>query len=390
MRRFLFTLFVGLTSFSLLWACDTEDPWSPFVSEATISHSSMGWDETYITITTSGDAKFSWEAVIVEGYEWASFSSSLEQISKKGTVGTTAVIYFSKNESTASRSATVYIKFSDGYQTTLAFEQLGVSKNYTYDRAWAEQPAQLLSDNYIYKTYYTTLANGKSARNYSICYDTSTLVSQWVAYPLHSCYTTPSIKRTDAWAFDPDIPEEQQQNIVKGGYNDGEYRQLDRGHMLPSASRYSTENTNAQTFYATNIMPQNSSFNQGVWGNLENNVRKSICADTLYVVVGTLYENSSKFTSRGRNITRPSHCYKLLLRTKKGNSGKSISEITDPSEIKAIGFLFENSSNAVSIDKAVVSIEEIEARSGFTFYRNLNPAVAEQVKSQKKLSDWNF
>ena len=144
MRRFLFTLFVGLTSFSLLWACDTEDPWSPFVSEATISHSSMGWDETYITITTSGDAKFSWEAVIVEGYEWASFSSSLEQISKKGTVGTTAVIYFSKNESTASRSATVYIKFSDGYQTTLAFEQLGVSKNYTYDRAWAEQPAQLL------------------------------------------------------------------------------------------------------------------------------------------------------------------------------------------------------------------------------------------------------
>jgi endonuclease G len=79
-----------------------------------------------------------------------------------------------------------------------------------------------------------------------------------------------------------------------------------------------------------------------------------------------------------------------LLRTKKGNSGKSISEITDPSEIKAIGFLFENSSNAVSIDKAVVLIEEIEARSGFTFYRNLNPAVVEQVKSQKKLSDWNF
>ena len=390
MRRFLFSLFVGLTSFSLLWACDTEDPWSPFVSEATISNTSMGWDETYVTITTSGDAKFSWEAVIVEGYEWASFSSSLEQISKKGAVGTTAVVYFGKNETTVSRSATVYIKFSDGFQTTLAFEQLGVSENYLYDRAWAEQPAQLLNDNYIYKTYYTTLANGKFARNYSICYDTSTLVSQWVAYPLHSCYTTPTINRTNAWAFDPDIPEEQQQNIVKGGYNDGENRQLDRGHMLPSASRYSTENTNAQTFYATNIMPQNSSFNQGVWGNLENNVRKAICADTLYVVVGTLYENSTKFTSRSRTITRPSHCYKLLLRTKKGNSGKSIAEITDPSEIKAIGFLFENSANAKSIDKAVVSIEEIEKRSGFTFFRNLNQDIAAQVKGQKNLSDWNF
>lgn len=390
MNRLFSILFVALTTISNFWACDTEDPWSPFTSEAELSHSSMGWDETSITLTTSGDTRLSWEAVIIEGYKWASFSSSDNQISKKGTVGTTATIYFAKNETTVSRSATVYIKFSDGFQTTLAFEQLGISDNFTYDRAWAEQPAQLLDDDFIYKTYYTTLANGKFVRNYSICYDTDKLVSQWVAYPLHDCYTKPVISRTNAWAFDPDIPENLQQNIVDGGYNDGGNRQLDRGHMLPSASRYSTYTTNAQTFYSTNIMPQNSQFNQGVWGKLENSVRKVVCADTLYVVVGNLFENSTKFNSRGRTITRPSHTYKILLRTVKGNSGKSISEITDPSEIKAIGFLFENSSNAVSYDKAVVSIKDIEDRAGFTFFRNLNPAVAKEVKSQKKLSDWNF
>jgi DNA/RNA endonuclease G (NUC1) len=38
----------------------------------------------------------------------------------------------------------------------------------------------------------------------------------------------------------------------------------------------------------------------------------------------------------------------------------------------------------------VVSIKDIEDRAGFTFFRNLNPAVAKEVKSQKKLSDWNF
>ena len=160
--------------------------------------------------------------------------------------------------------------------------------------------------------------------------------------------------------------------------------------MLPSASRYSTYDTNAQTFYATNMMPQNSTFNQGVWGQLENAVRKNICADTLYVVVGTLFENSTTFTSRGRKITRPSHCYKLLLRTRGGNTKKSISQITDADEITAIGFLFENQASATSYDKAVVSIAENEERTGFTFFQNLDASIAKQVKAQKNINDWKF
>ena len=148
--------------------------------------------------------------------------------------------------------------------------------------------------------------------------------------------------------------------------------------------------TNAQTFYATNMMPQNSNFNSGSWSTVENGTRASVCADTLYVVVGTLYENAKQFTSRGRTITRPTHCYKLLLRTRSGNTKKSISQITDASELKAIGFLFENSSNAANYKNAVVSIEEVEKRSGFKFFRNLDPSIADEVKRQKNLSDWNF
>ena len=389
MNKLFYTVLIALT-ITTFWACSEEDPWSPYQSKATLSHNTKGWDETTISLKTSGDVRYTWEAVIVEGYEWTSFSSSSEQIATTGKVGNNATIYFDKNDTTASRTATVFIKFSDGYNTTLTFSQLCKSENTTYDRAWGEQPAHTSGANLLHKTYYTTLSNGKFVRNYSICYDTEKLVSRWVAYPLHNCYVNPSISRTNAWSFDPTLPESIQQNIVEGGYNDGGNKQLDRGHMLPSASRYSTYETNAQTFYATNMMPQNSSFNQGVWGQLEGNVRKAICGDTLYVVVGTLFEDGKTFTSRGRNIARPSHCYKLLLRTKSGNTKKSISEITDASEIKAIGFLFTNESNAVSYQKAVVSIKEVEERSGFTFYQNLNPAIAESVKNQKNINDWNF
>lgn len=409
MNRFFYTVLLALT-FTTFWACDNTDPWSPFQSKATLSRNSMGWDETSLTITTSGDVRYSYEAVIVEGYEWCSFSSSSEQIATTGKVGNKFTLYITKNETTVSRAATVYIKFSDDYTAELKFTQLGQSKNTTYDRAWGEQPDYLSGASLVYKTYYTTLSNGNYVRNYSICYDTDKLVSRWVAYPLHSVYTDgrgyPGGGRTDAWAFDdaiteyynggyriveyeftdPVIPQTKQQNIVEGAYGTGD----SRGHMLPSASRYSSWMTNAQTFYATNMMPQNSRFNSGAWATVENGARKSVCSDTLYVVVGTLFENAKTFTARGRTITRPTHCYKLLLRTRSGNTKKSISEITDASEIKAIGFLFENESNAADYKSAVVSIEEVEKRSGFTFFRNLNEDIAKQVKSQKNINDWNF
>ena len=388
-RRLLYLLLAAFTATLTFWACDTEDPWSPFESKATLSRTTLGWDEQSLTLTTSGDTRYDWSAAIVEGYEWASFSDSNEQISKKGKVGNTAKIYLAKNTATDKRSATVMVKFSDGYTISLAFDQLPMSENALYDRTWAEQPAYTDNDDLIHKTYYTTLANGDYVRNYSICYDTDKLVSRWVAYPLHSCYINPSLSRTNAWSFDPALPESIQQNIVSGSYNDGGNRQLDRGHMLPSASRYSTYETNAQTFYATNMMPQNSTFNQGVWGQLEGQVRKAICADTLYVVVGTLFEDGRTFTSRGRTIARPSHCYKILLRTKDGNTKKSISQITDASEIKAIGFLFANESSAGSYESAAVSIADIEKRAGVTFFRNLNPAIADKVKSQNNLKDWS-
>lgn len=411
MNRFFYTVLIALTTISTFWACDDVDPWSPFQSKATISRNSIGWDETSLSINTSGDVRYTYEAVIVEGYEWCSFSSTSEQIATTGKVGNKFTLHVQKNETTVSRPATVFIKFSDGYTAELQFTQLGLSKNITYDRAWGEQPELLTQENLVYKTYYTTLSNGKYVRNYSVCYDTEKMVSRWVAYPIHSIYTDgrgygDGSGRTDAWAFDdaiteyynggykiieydftdPVIPQTKQQNIVAGAYGTGD----SRGHMLPSASRFNTWMTNAQTFYATNMMPQNSKFNSGVWATVENGARKSACSDTLYVVVGTLFENARTFEARGRVITRPTHAYKLLLRTRSGNTKKSISEITDASEIKAIGFLFANESNAADYKSAVVSIEEIEKRSGFTFFRNLNEDIAKQVKSQKNINDWNF
>lgn len=277
------------------------------------------------------------------------------------------------------------------------------------DIRWAELPVQVEGDNLLYKSYFTTLSDGTRVRNYTVCYDTGRMTPHWVAYPLHKVYTTPKIERTDAWAYDdavteygeggydiirydytePRIAQHLQPNVAAGGFNDGENRALDRGHMLPSASRYNSWQTNAQTFYATNIFPQNARLNQQNWAKVEDCTRQSMCADTLYVVVGTLFESSTTFVSRGRHITRPSHCYKLLLRTRSGNTGKRIDQITNAEELMAIGFLYENSSEGnVVPQQAVVSIAEVESRSGLKFFPNIDPAIEKSVKEQKNIADW--
>ena len=292
-------------------------------------------------------------------------------------------------------------------------EKSAVESVVVADGRWSELPEKIEGDFLKHKTYYTTLCDGSRVRNYSICYDTRKMVSLWVAYPLHKVYTTPKIDRTDAWAYDdavtaygeggydiigyeitePKIEQYFQPNVKAGGFNDGENRKLDRGHMLPSASRYNSWQTNAQTFYATNMMPQHSQFNQKIWATLESDVRGWSCADTLFVVTGTLYEGSIRtISARGRKIAVPSHAYKLVLRTKGGNTKKHIANIKSADEIKCIGFLFENNGTgaATSIRNAAVSVAEIERRSGFKFFRNLNPEIADEVKSQKNLSDWGI
>ncbi|MBQ5648149.1 MAG: DNA/RNA non-specific endonuclease [Alistipes sp.] len=121
-------------------------------------------------------------------------------------------------------------------------------------------------------------------------------------------------------------------------------------------------------------------------------MRTKVCADTLFVVVGTLFENNKTISKNGRTISVPSHCFKMLLRTKKGNTKKNISDVKSADELMCIGFIFENNATGAntSLSNAATTVAEIERRSGFSFYRNLDPAIADKVKSQCNFSEWNF
>ena len=405
-------------------AC-VESDWSPYTSKAEINDLIVSAQVSTITGTTVGDPTLTWELKVADGNDFCT------AVKKVGFVGQNFSLRFDANDNDYERVARATITFSDGFTKDFEFRQLVATDNPDYDRAWAEQPAYKQGSSLVHKTYYTTLNDNRRVRNFSICYDLDKICSRWVAYPAHNVYTSgrnyevggTTAGRTNAWAFDdavtqykyssnwstayeiiskydssldtyntytnPIIPQKKQANIVgSNGFGYG----YARGHMLPSADRYNTWNTNAQTCYATNIMVQDYDFNSASWGTLENKVRTKVCADTLYVVVGTLFENSTKINKGGRTISVPSHCFKLLLRTKNGNTKKNIADIKSADELMCIGFIFENNSKGTNtaLKDAAISVAELERRSGFSFYQNLDPSIADKVKSQCNFSEWNF
>lgn len=399
-------LLVTMSAMLVLFAgCGDKDDGGDKESLATLVAETVSSSTTTNKISTQGPSGITFEATIVSqggDAEWCSFDLNKQVSSAGGNVGDPAYLYLDKNNSDDDRTARIDVTYTNGYSTSLTLTQRAAGF-IDYDRSWGEQPEYRSDDAYIYKTYYATFVSnqffpGGKLRNYSVCYDVDRHISHWVAYPIFKkVYETPVLSRVNDFNYDPNdqlpvIPTRDQQYIGTGG-NDRGYgaRGYDRGHMLPQASRYNNYEPNRMTYYGTNMMPQNSTLNQNIWASLEGKVRGwggLQTYDTLYVVTGAAFKSTKTIDNANGPIAVPSHCWKVLLR-QRGNQNRQISQFK-ADELKAIGFVFTNddAGAATSIESAVRSVKEIEELTGFKFFRNLDPAVADAVKSQKNLADW--
>lgn len=288
---------------------------------------------------------------------------------------------------------------------------------------WAELPAMPsdMTNKKIHTYWASTVTSKQYLRNYTYCYDTYRHCPLWIAHPQHACYEEGS-GRTDVWKKDEYMTDAEQAIIyplpeVNGNralslYTESLNRQWTRGHMLMSNYRGGTDTElNAQTFYSCNIAPQGGAAFDKLWGAAEIRIQDYyVCADTLYCVSGAYFENDN-LTARdasGWNTTDggqvryyvpgyskvcvvPTHFYKLILRTRSGNTGRPIQKCS-ASELKAVGFWFEhadeiNGSTSPTLDASYMkSVEWIEQQTGFTFF----PEVPEEVKQQCNPADWGF
>lgn len=256
---------------------------------------------------------------------------------------------------------------------------------------WAELPSQKSDD----KLYITSHMCSDNRRNYTVCFSSEQRSPLWIAAPIHDSYKG-SVKRVDNYDFDPTLPVNIQPRLNRS------YGEYTRGHMLGSAERTSTREMNNQTFYVTNIAPQiRDGFNEsgGAWNYLESFVDRQVCADTLYVVTGCIYDdytavdgtNIKARTTINKNdkqsVGVPTAYYKAILRTKSGHTGRSVKECK-ASELKCAAFIVAHRSapKHKPTAKDMISIKELERMTGINFFANVPNA----PKSKAIAADWGL
>jgi endonuclease G len=261
---------------------------------------------------------------------------------------------------------------------------------------WLELPAT--NDPSLYFITHDSSFN-KCGRNYSYYWDVNALVARWVAYPLNSKLMG-SGSRTEAWALDPKLPSDLQPKLSEGGYrgayhtgnSDGGSSYYDRGHQCPSADRLNYSD-NVQTFYGTNMTPQDPDLNGKIWASLEQYVRdKSRVFDTLYVVTGCVVEGSTSFAfdNEGKKVTAPVGYYKALLGYQKS---RAVGITAQTYGYTGVAFYLENRPYIDNNYKSyAMTIDELEAKTGVDFFVNLAAVIGRDLADKvEKTKDtfWN-
>ena len=338
------------------------------------------------------------------GLTYADAAGNWAAVSPESGTGSrnSVILSYGANDSTDPRSVTLSLNVENAVPVSLTLTQKGKEASvtptpgkpsgYGEDKAaahWLELPATVSGDGMEFFTH--DMSGGRyvseqrsGVRNWSYYYDYASYLARWVAYPLNRGLISTG-SRTDQWGYDPLLPAAYQQEIVSGAYGTGH----SRGHQIPSADRLSY-NANVTTFYATNMTPQDYQFNGGIWADLENKVRSyATSSDTLYVVTGCIVdEESGTLTDRGGHKVRiPFAYFKALLRympsSTQGFSG-----------YMACGYYLPHTSSISreSFTKYILSIDELEKKTGMTFFVNLPDKVgaetAAQIKAQEPVSWW--
>ena len=150
----------------------------------------------------------------------------------------------------------------------------------------------------------------------------------------------------------------------------------DKGHMAPSADMKWSQTAMNESFYLTNICPQNHDLNGKAWHSLEKYVRDwAVKFGSVWVVCGPYVYANSYGAIGARNVVVPDGFFKAVLRF-------------DGKNYRSIAFVFENNSESQPVKSAVVSVNDVEALVGYDLFTNLNDRIEETVEAQASWDEW--
>jgi endonuclease G len=207
---------------------------------------------------------------------------------------------------------------------------------------------------------------------YTLSYNEKHEQANWVAYELTRNETIKHVNRSNQFNPDP--------SVKTGSADDIDYSHsgYDRGHLAPAADMAWSEQSMRESFYYSNMSPQNPSFNRGIWKHLEEQVRNwAIAYNQIYVVTGPVLK-PGLFTIGPNHVSIPEAYYKVLL------------QINDDNEINGIGFIMPNEGSKLPIQTYAFTIDSVEKITGIDFFDKLPDDIENELESTVCGSCWTW
>ena len=208
-------------------------------------------------------------------------------------------------------------------------------------------------------------------KGFLLSHDSTNKTPIWVIEHLTVEKAQGSLPRYNKFQPDPDLKEGERAELAD--YRSSGY---DRGHMAPAADMKWDQQAMVECFYLSNMVPQvGKGMNQGIWKDLEEFVRTwAIDRGAVYIFTGPIYEDGIKKTIGKNKVAVPSHLYKIIY---------------DPNKAEAIAFIMPNQKlDSADMPKYIVTIRDIEKKTGLDFLSNLDQDVQGVIENKKAQGLW--
>ena len=199
---------------------------------------------------------------------------------------------------------------------------------------------------------------------YTLSYDAKNKTPQWVAWELTKEETRGKEERTNEFQPDPDVMGAK---VVTYDYSGSGY---DRGHMAPAGDMKWSKKAMQESFYMSNICPQDHNLNTEDWNDLENKSREwARRYGKVYIVCGPIYNGTRNEYIGDHRVKVPDAFFKVIL-------------INHDRKQAALGFYFENKAGERPLSEYLVSVDKLEDMTGLDFFSALPDEIENRLEKE--------
>lgn len=200
---------------------------------------------------------------------------------------------------------------------------------------------------------------------YTASYNHTTLCPDWVAWELTTEEADGQNDGQYSFSRDPGVawPKASREDYSRSGY--------DKGHMAPRADMRWSCQALEESYYFTNICPQDHEMNSQAWRKIEELTRRLAKRfGQVWIVCGPIFDTLG--TQKIGNVSVPRAFFKALV-------------VSTAEGYKTVGFLVDNNPQSFSPRHYAVSVDSVEAVIG----RNLFPSLPEEAENDFDWKVWN-